>query len=335
LPSGGSMGNFMAVVMARDKKDVAIRKNGVRKVMTAYTSLESHYSNIKNISFAGIGIDNLRYIETNSFGEMIPEKLEAKIKEDILKGYTPFYVNATSGTTVLGAFDPIEKLSEISKEYNLWLHVDGAICGAVIFSSKYKALLNGVENSDSFSFNAYKMLGTPLTCTVLVVQEKKYLHNSFSNKAPYLYQTHSDNYNLGKKSFQCNRRNDALKFWTLWKAVGTSGLENIVDHLFAMAEIARNYVKNNPDYTLYNTKDSITICFNYKNFEAKDLCTKMYLSNELLVSHGSFNDIQFIRLAIVNSGNTEKDIRNFFKILEGFAKKNKSNLEKRKTVEIF
>ena len=334
FPTGGSMGNFMALVMARDKKDLAIRNEGLNKRMIAYASEESHYSNAKNVSFAGIGRDNLRYISTNSKGEMLAEKLEEKIQEDILKGYLPFYVNATAGTTVLGAFDPVKELSNICKRHNLWLHVDGAYQGAVVFSHKYKRLLDGIENSDSFSFNAHKMLGTPLTCSLLVVNEKQNLLNSFNNEADYLYQTHSDNYNLGKTSFQCGRRNDALKFWTLWKAVGTKGLASIVDHLFETSTIARNYVRNNPNYTLYNEGDSLSVCFNYKEFDAKELCTKLYHAKKLLVAYGSFKGEEFVRLVTANAENKEKEILRVFQILEKYADENHLKLKKRAFLKV-
>lgn len=41
-----------------------------------------------------------------------------------LQGYIPLYVNATAGTTVYGAFDPIQEIADICEKYNLWLHVD-------------------------------------------------------------------------------------------------------------------------------------------------------------------------------------------------------------------
>ena len=322
FPTGGSMSNYMALVMARDAKDPLCKTEGISKPLVVYTSKESHYSNAKNVSFAGIGRNNIRYIQADSRGQMIPAKLEEKIIEDLSNGFIPTYVNATAGTTVLGAFDPIDEIADITEKYKVWLHVDGAYCGSVIFSDEYKHLVNGISRSDSFSYNAHKMIGTPMTCSVILVKDKKHLHDSFSNDADYLYQTDGDDFNLGKTSFQCGRRNDALKFWTLWKSVGTNGLQNIVDQQFNLADVAREYVRNNSDYTLYSFDDSISICFNYKNIDPTALCTALYEHQITVVGFGSFNEDTFIRLVTINATNTKQDILNFFKVLEDFVEKN-------------
>ena len=322
FPTGGSMSNYMALVMARDAKDPLCKTEGISKPLVVYTSKESHYSNAKNVSFAGIGRNNIRYIQADSRGQMIPAKLEEQIIEDLSNGFIPTYVNATAGTTVLGAFDPIDEIADITEKYKVWLHVDGAYCGSVIFSDEYKHLVNGISRSDSFSYNAHKMIGTPMTCSVILVKDKKHLHDSFSNDADYLYQTDGDDFNLGKTSFQCGRRNDALKFWTLWKSVGTNGLQNIVDQQFNLADVAREYVRNNSDYTLYSFDDSISICFNYKNIDPTALCTALYEHQITVVGFGSFNEDTFIRLVTINATNTKQDILNFFKVLEDFVEKN-------------
>mgnify|MGYP001259934515 FL=1 len=327
FPTGGSMSNYMALVMARDAKDPNCRSEGMSKPMVVYTSKESHYSNGKNASFAGIGKNNIRYIAADSNGRMIPEKLEQQIIEDIKEGFTPTYVNATAGTTVLGAFDPIDKIADVTEKYGVWLHVDGAYCGSVIFSDKYKHLVTGIERSNSFSYNAHKMLGTPLTCSIILVNDKKHLHDSFSNQADYLYQTDGDDFNLGKTSFQCGRRNDALKFWTLWKSAGTNGLTQIVDHQFELANVAREYIRNNSNYTLYSFDDSISICFNYKDLDPSALCTALYEHQVTVVGFGSFEEDTFIRLVTINANNEKNDILNFFKILEEFVEKT-PNLKK-------
>lgn len=58
---------------------------------------------------------------------MIPEKLESMVKRSLEAKEVPFMVVLTAGTTVLGAFDPIESVSSICRKYNLWLHVDVSI----------------------------------------------------------------------------------------------------------------------------------------------------------------------------------------------------------------
>ena len=103
MPPGGSMSNFMGLVMARDAKDTSIKQDGVTQKMTLYTSATSHYSTPKNAAFAGVGRNNIRYIKNDAEGRMDPVHLEECIQKDIADGYTPFYINATAGTTVLGA----------------------------------------------------------------------------------------------------------------------------------------------------------------------------------------------------------------------------------------
>jgi sulfinoalanine decarboxylase/sulfinoalanine decarboxylase/aspartate 1-decarboxylase len=317
LAPGGSMTNFMGMLMARDhakaKSKVSIEK------MTVYTSKESHYSIPKNVAFCGIGRENLNYVNTDEKGRIDPKDLEKQIINDLEKGLHPTMVNLTAGTTVLGAFDPIIPVAELCKKHNIWLHIDGAYCGSVIFSERYRHYLDGKELADSFTLNAHKMLGTPLSCSIIVVKDEQFLFNSFSNEASYLYQTDHDGFNLGKTSLQCGRRNDALKLWTLWKKVGTKGLEELVDHQFYLAEVARKYIRENKDYTLYSFDDSISVCFNYKNRSARRLCTELYEHSKLMVGYGQFGDDEFVRFVTVNAQNKKQDIIDFFKTLEDFA----------------
>ena len=321
FPTGGSMANFMSLVMARDKKDVEIKNKGMQGKLIAYTSVNSHYSLAKNIAFAGIGRDNIRYIKSNKVGQIDVTDFKQQLVNDIANGFIPFYLNATAGTTVLCAFDNLAELSPICKEYNIWMHVDGAFGGTVIFTDKYNHLVKGIERSDSFCFNAHKTLGAPISTSVIVVKDNRDLYNSFSNDATYLYQTDDENYNLGQTSFECGRRNNALKFWTLWKAIGTNGIGKIVEHEFQLADTARNYVKDNEDYTLYSFDDSLSICFNYKDFDPVDLCTKLYQHNKLMIGFGYFLKQGFVRLVTINGENTNENILNFFTVLEEFTAK--------------
>ena len=148
--SGGSLTNFMAMIMARDTTLGDVKNRGMHAPMTVYTSEESHYSIPKNAAFCGIGRDQQQQTTDNYMND--PEELERQIENDIQEGYIPTLLNLTVGTTVLGAFDFITDLLPIAKRYNIWTHVDGAYCGSVIFSHKYKHLIS-ISAADSFSFN--------------------------------------------------------------------------------------------------------------------------------------------------------------------------------------
>ena len=328
LPTGGSMSNFMSLIMARDKVNIEIKEKGISQKLVAYTSENAHYSLAKNASFSGIGKENIRHIKSDEYGRINVLEFERQVQFDLANGFTPFYLNATAGTTVLCAFDNISELAPICKKYNIWLHLDGAFGGSVIFSHRYKYLVAGIGLTNSFCFNAHKTLGTPLSTSILVVKDKHDLYNSFNNNASYLYQTHDEDFNLGQTSFECGRRNNALKLWTMWKAIGTNGIANIVEREFQLADVARNYVKSSSEYKLYSFEESLSICFNYKDFDPEDLCTKLYKSNTLMVGFGYFHDKCFIRLVVVNCENSPDDLIRFFKTLEEFAQQNKDLIKK-------
>ena len=90
----------------------------------------------------------------------------------------------------------------------------------------------------------------------------------------------------------------------------------MVNQQFYLADVAREYIQNHPDYTLYSFENSISVCFNYKNLPAADLCTRLYEKAATLVGFGKFQDTEFVRLITINANNTEKDILHFFKVLE-------------------
>lgn len=66
-------------------------------------------------------------VPSDVHGRMIPSELEKAIVARKSKGHIPFFVSVTSGTTVLGSFDPINDIADISEKYGMWLHVDVSI----------------------------------------------------------------------------------------------------------------------------------------------------------------------------------------------------------------
>lgn len=124
---GGSIATMYGMVLARYKKFPETKRLGmfnIRKPLVIFTSKESHYCITKGANWLGIGLDNIIEIETNALGQMPVEDLEKNVRRSISEGKEPYFVNATSGTTVLAAYDNLKEIGEICQKYGLWMHVD-------------------------------------------------------------------------------------------------------------------------------------------------------------------------------------------------------------------
>ena len=51
----------------------------------------------------------------------------------------------TSGTTVLGAFDPLDEIATICEKHSVWLHIDAAFGGSVLVSRSLRSKVNGIH----------------------------------------------------------------------------------------------------------------------------------------------------------------------------------------------
>ncbi|TAE00964.1 MAG: aminotransferase class V-fold PLP-dependent enzyme [Bacteroidetes bacterium] len=310
---GGSMTNMIAMIAARNEKDPNIKDLGFSgKKMTLYTSIEGHYSIPKNAGMIGMGRNNVKNIASDKFGKMDINALRNQIIKDKNEGSVPFMINATAGTTVLGAFDPFDEIADIAKEFDIWFHVDGALGGSVALSKKYKKLLKGAEKSDSFSWNAHKMMCVPLTASVILFRNKFMLKRHISEKASYLFQADEDDYNPGLRSIQCGRRNDALKVWSAWKFYGHKGYEKRINRLFELAQYAVSIIKKDPNLQLIQEPESVTVCFQVKGKSNQKICDLLHKQGLAKVSYGTARGKTFVRMACVNPDLENEDIDIFF-----------------------
>lgn len=79
---------------------------------------------MKGAHWLGLGTDSVKRIETNEHGQMCLDGLDVAIKKEKEVGNYPVMVNATAGTTVLGAIDNLEGVAEICQRHGVWMHVD-------------------------------------------------------------------------------------------------------------------------------------------------------------------------------------------------------------------
>lgn len=124
---GGSISNLYAFLAARHKMFPNYKEKGLQSIkgqLVMFTSDQCHYSVKSCAAVCGLGTDYCIMVPSDDRGRMIPSELERLIQEHKSRGNIPFFVNATSGTTVLGSFDPISDIADICERHKCWLHID-------------------------------------------------------------------------------------------------------------------------------------------------------------------------------------------------------------------
>ncbi|KZC06714.1 PREDICTED: cysteine sulfinic acid decarboxylase-like [Dufourea novaeangliae] len=333
---GGSFSNGIAINLARFwfRKTTQSSKRISSSNLVLFTSQDAHYSVLK---WANVCDVKVILIKTDSSGKMDITDLRANIIEEQKKGNYPFSVSATAGTTVLGAFDPLIEIADICQEYNMWMHVDAAWGGGLIFSKKHSVLLRGIQRADSILFNPHKLLAVPQQCSLLLTRHQNIFKDAHSQQASYLFQKdkfYSADLDVGDKYLQCGRRPDTLKFWFMWQAKGTSGFEKHVNHLMTLSALFKEEVEKRDGFELVTDSCFINVCFwfippslrsqyslyNYKeqiNSVAPKLKEKMTKRGSLMINYQPLHEKpNFFRFVIQNSGVDTEDIYYVFDELE-------------------
>lgn len=229
----------------------------------------------------GFGSEAVISVPTDPSGRMDPSALESLIQKAKEEGKTPFYVNVTAGTTVLGSYDPIRSISKICRADDLWLHIDASWGGPAIFSPELaKGRLDGSHLADSIAINPHKMMGVPVTCSFLLGTDLRQFHEANTLPASYLFhneaggngqghagakQQPSEMYDLADLTLQCGRRGDALKLYLSWCYHGSSGYRSQIEHAFSIASQLASLVDKHPDLVLVseNPPPCLQVCFFY------------------------------------------------------------------------
>jgi glutamate/tyrosine decarboxylase-like PLP-dependent enzyme len=322
--TGGSNGNLIAMLAARNRSLAA--HHNPDDLCVIYSD-NAHYSMDTAAMILGIKENNIFKIAHTPNQALSVEALKETLERIRALKKIPFFVAATAGTTVAGAFDPVEAIAAITADYcECWLHIDAAHGGAVLFSPEHQARLKGCELADSFIWDAHKTLGAPLVCSVLLVRDKQHLifHEEQSAAHDYLYHKDQDHqlFDLGHTSIQCGRRADCLKLWLMWQRYGTTGIGQYVDHLMNLTAYAAQWVSQHQDFELLGTPEYLNICFRYKpaGHEAfyYQIKKALHINEKTMVNIAKMEGQNCFRLVVSNKQLTTQDIDTFFSTLLGY-----------------
>jgi glutamate decarboxylase len=267
---GGSASNSTAIVVARNTlyPETKTHGNGAHH-FTLFTSAHGHYSLEKAANLFGLGSRNVISVPVDASGRMVPSELDALITASKSRGETPFFVNATAGTTVHGSYDPFTAISAICKAHNMWLHIDGSWGGSVALHPGLAASrLQGAHLADSIAMNPHKMLGVPVTCSFLLARDLRTFRAALTLPAGYLFHNDpadDDVFDLADLTPQCGRKADSFKLWLGLQYYGAEHYSNLVETAFSNAEYLLARLKASADFVTISPEPvpCLQVCFYY------------------------------------------------------------------------
>jgi len=309
-----SMSSLLALAAARERASgLEIRRRGMAGradlvPLTVYCSDQAHSSIDKAVITLGIGLDNLRRVESDDQFRMRVDALEAAIAADKAAGRRPIAIVATVGTTSTTSVDPLAPLAEIARRENMWLHVDGAYALAAAICPEFRGQLRGLEQADSIVTNPHKWLFVPVDCSVLLVRQPDLLRRAFSIVPDYLTTPETGVTNLMDYGVQLGRRFRSLKLWMVIRAFGVRGLQERIRYHCALAQQFAAWVAAHDGLELVAPVPFSTVCFravpelpaDQQDRFNERLLAEINAAGPVFLSHTRLRGRYVLRLAIGN-----------------------------------
>lgn len=326
--SGGSIANLTALTAARDNKLTYEQRKAV-----IYISDQTHASVSKGLHIIGFCKNQISIIPTDNSFRMDTTALEEAIKKDIALGRKPFAVVASAGTTNTGSVDPLREISSICKKHNMWLHVDGAFGASVLLSKKYKKYLDGIELSDSLSWDAHKWLLQTYGCSVVLVRNRSVLVDSFAAHPEYLKdaETSQEGIEFWDLGPELTRPARSLKLWITLQVMGSKKIGQSIEHGCEMAKLAEDRISALPNWEIVSSAKLGIVNFRFlpksKTTENDVDKINQEISKEITASGYAqvfTTDLQgkkVLRMCTINPNTTQEDICHTIEMLNNIAKK--------------
>jgi aromatic-L-amino-acid decarboxylase len=323
-----SVSTMHAIAAAREKAELNIRDAGMSgradlPLLRVYCSEHVHSSIDKGVITLGLGLRSLRKVPCNERFEMITEKLQQAIEEDIAAGFKPICVIPTIGTTSTSSVDPVDPIADICEKYDIWLHVDAAYAGSAAIVPELRHLFRGWERADSIVMNPHKWLFTPFDLSVLYCRDLGALKNAFSLVAEYLKTSDETTVKNGMDyGIQLGRRFRALKLWFVIRYFGRDGLvERIREHC-RLASLFASWVEASEDFEIMAPVPFALVCFRACQDSVTDLDSlnlnimdDINTSGEAYLSHTKLNGNVVLRLSVGSIRVEERHLQKVWKLL--------------------
>ena len=305
ISSGGSIANLIAIVTAREAKN--LEPEEYRKAVV-YLSPQVHHCIHKALNIAGLKNAIWRRVPLDEYYRMQPDTLAEMIREDRNNGLNPWLLIASAGTTDTGAIDPLDELADIASSEGLWFHIDAAYGGFFIMLDEFRQKLAGIARADSVVMDPHKGLFMPYGLGVVLVKDGKALKEAFQYTANYMQDTqlHLDEISPADVSPELTKHFRGLRMWLPLMYHGLSPFKAAMQEKIYLARYFYEELKKLPNFELGPYPQMSVIVFRYipenGNVEEfnKMLVQAVHKDGRLFLSSTNIEGKFTIRLAVLS-----------------------------------
>jgi glutamate/tyrosine decarboxylase-like PLP-dependent enzyme len=238
IASGGSIANLTAIAAAREAHGL---KGADYSRVVVYLTSQAHHCLEKAVRIAGMGEAVVRQVAIDDRFRMQPDALASAIAADRAAGLRPWLVIASAGTTDTGAVDPLDRIGAIAREAGCWFHVDAAYGGFFLLTEHGRAMLRGIELSDSVVLDPHKSLFLPYGAGLVVAREATPLLAAHHYFGAYMQDAAEDSSERSPAdvSPELTKHFRALRMWFPLKLLGLGPFRAALEEKLLLARYFR------------------------------------------------------------------------------------------------
>ncbi|MFN7934611.1 MAG: aminotransferase class V-fold PLP-dependent enzyme [Bryobacteraceae bacterium] len=274
MVSGGTLGNISALWCARNRSlgpkghflgvsqeglSEALRAHGYRRAVIIGSSL-MHYSLEKAADLLGIGRKSLLRIQATESGRVDLARLEQAVRRSVAEGDLILALVGIAGTTETGSVDPLGSMADLAASYGCHFHVDAAWGGPVLFSRRFRHLLDGIERADSVTIDGHKQLYVPMGAGLTLFRDPA-LAQSIETAANYIIR--ADSADPGRRTIEGSRPAMAAYLHGALHILGRSGYQELMDAGIEKAAYLAHSIQTRPAFELLSEPQLNIVVYRY------------------------------------------------------------------------
>lgn len=269
LTSGGSIGNLIGIVSARDAQRVKAKDIERSPI---YLTEHVHHSVDKALRIAGLGECPVRHVPMDARYRMDAAALERLVSDDTTAGLRPWLVVASAGTTDVGAIDPMSAIADLAAAHGLWFHLDAAYGAFFALCDEGRELLRGMDRSDSIVMDPHKGLFLPYGTGAVLVKNRRAMLDAHHYQAHYMQDTIDarEEDSPADLSPELSKHFRGLRVWLPLKLCGLAPFRAALEEKLLLARYFHEQIQKVPGFEVGPEPELSVAMFRYvpKNGDA-------------------------------------------------------------------